>query len=487
MRVTPSAILQNLNVKAVLAIMKKYLNKFPSVPIELIIALTCCLFMLVSYSSLAGVSQKEVQKLGEVLTPFGSILGGNIDRSIPAWTGGISKPEAKSGEHHTDLFKDEEPILVIDSDNLEKYSKNLTAGQLKMFNSFSDSYSMNIYPSYRTHAMPDWVNKNSIENAKSSSLSKKGTGVINAYGGIAFPILHGSNSDQALQTMWNHMTRWRGIYVVRRTSEIAVNRNGQFNTVINQQEVLFNFHVPGKAFDDLDNKLLYYITFTVSPARLAGGALLVHETLDQTIQKREAWDYNAGQRRVRRAPNLAYDSPLASSNHIAAIDEVDMYNGAPDRYSWNYKGLSERYIPYNNYKINEKGRQYSDMLKPGHIDPEFVRWEKHRVHVVEATLKKQSRHVYAKRTFYIDEDSWSIAMSEQYDRRGEMLHFNMSLLKNFYELPGVFTSADVIHDLQSQKYFVHGLYSEETNAPVFHSEPPPKRYFTSSSLRRRGR
>jgi len=236
----------------------------------------------------------------------------------------------------------------------------------------------------------------------------------------------------------------------------------------------------------MDNILFYFLTFNKAPARLAGGALLLHETMNQLKDKRQAWDYNSGQRRVRRAPNLAYDSPIASSDNTRTADDTDMYNGAPDRYNWTYKGVQEYFIPYNNYKVGQEGLKYDELVMPGHLNPEYLRWELHRVHVVEANLKNGERHIYKKRVFYIDEDSWSIALVDQYDNRDELWRVSFALLKNYYELPGIFSSGDVYHDLQARRYSANGLYSEERQAPVFENKVPNKRYFKPASLRRRG-
>ena len=433
----------------------------------------------------AKVSSSDADKLGAVLTPFGSVKSGN--NGVPAWDGGLTIAPigyTGAGQHHIDPFASEKISYMIDGDNYIYFKKHLTPGLLAMFKTYPDSFKMNVYPSHRTHAMPDWINKNTRRNAISSSLSNNGVGIRNAYGGIPFPILHGRNQDKALQAIWNHMTRWRGIFVTNRFTDIAVRRNGNYTPISVQQEVLFNFYLPNSNFKNMDNILLYFMTFNKAPALLAGGALLVHETLDQVIEQRQVWDYSKSQRRLRRAPNLGYDSPIASSNNTRTADDTDMFNGATDRYHWKYNGIREYIIPYNNYKIDAKGVKYADIIMPGHVNPEYVRWEIHRVHVIEASLKKSQRHIYQKRLFYIDEDSWGIALTDQYDHQGELWRVSMALLKNYYELPGVLAGLNIFHDLQSQRYSANGLYSEERQPPFFENNAPSARHFNPSSLRR---
>lgn len=447
-------------------------------------------FALSAWNSWAGVSPAQVKALDSKLTPFGSLRAGNEAGTIPKWDGGISEAPLGykgSGQHHIDPFVDDKIKFVIDNGNYKGFEKYLSAGQIALFEAYPDTFKLNVYPTRRSHAMPEWVVENSRENALTASLSKGGVGVENAYGGIPFPILHGRSKDKALQVMWNHMTRWRGIFMTSRSTEVAVQRNGSYSPVTIQREIFFNFHNPKGSFERLNNTLFYFLTFNKAPARLAGGALLVHETLDQTKGARQAWDYNSGQRRVRRAPNLAYDSPIASSENTRTADDTDMYNGAPDRYNWKYKGLKEVFIPYNNYAVSSADVAYDDLVMSGHLNPEYLRWELHRVHVVEANLDPSERHIYKKRVFYVDEDSWGVALVDQYDNRDELWRVSMSLLKNYYELPGVWSAGDVYHDLQSRRYSANGLYSEEKKAPVFENKVPNKRYFKPSSLRRRGR
>jgi len=438
----------------------------------------------------AKVSSQDASKLGKSLTPFGSIKAGNKNKTIPEWDGGITEVPVGyegTGQHHIDPFASDEIKFTIDKSNYKGFKKYLTPGQYQLFEAYPESFKLHVYPTRRSHSMPEWVLKNTVKNAKTSSLSKGGVGIKNAYGGIPFPILHGKNEDKALQAIWNHLTRWRGIFVTNRTTEVAVQRDGDYSPITKQGQIFFNFHNPKGSFKKMNNILFYFLTFNKAPARLAGGALLVHETLDQTKEVRQAWDYNSGQRRVRRAPNINYDSPIASSDNTRTADDTDMYNGAPDRYNWEYKGVKEFFIPYNNYKIGAKGVKYKDLVQKGHINPDYIRWEMHRVHVVEANLKPNARHIYKKRVFYIDEDSWGIALTDQYDNRNELWRVSMALLKNYYELPGTWTGLDIFHDLQSRRYSANGLYSEERQAPIFEDKIPNKRYFKPSSLRRRGR
>jgi hypothetical protein len=105
--------------------------------------------------------------------------------------------------------------------------------------------------------------------------------------------------------------------------------------------------------EKLNNKILYFKQAVTAPARLAGGILLVHESMNQVKQPRDAWLYNPGQRRVRRAPQVAYDNPGHRADNMRTSDQLDMFNGAPDRYDWKLVGKREIYVPYNAYKLQD--------------------------------------------------------------------------------------------------------------------------------------
>lgn len=440
--------------------------------------------VLLAGNSMAAVSPQDAAKLGTSLTPLGAEKAGNTAGTIPAWTGGITQAPTGykgSGTHHIDPFAADKPLFTITKANLAQYRDQLTPGQVALFETYPDSFQMPIYPSRRSGSAPQWVYANTAKNAVSAKLLDGGNGFADAYGGIPFPI-----PQNGVEALWNHIARYRGTYVVRRASEVAVQRNGSFSLVTSQQEALFKFYDPKGSYADLNNILFYYLSFTRSPARLAGGAVLVHETLDQVKEPRQAWGYNAGQRRVRRAPNLAYDTPISTADGLRTADDTDMFNGAPDRYDWKLLGKREIYIPYNSYKLTSPEVKYKDLLQVGHLNPAYTRYELHRVWVVEGTLKPGQRHIYSKRTLYLDEDSWQAAVVDQYDGRGELWRVSMAYLKNYYELPTTWSALDVFHDLQARRYHVQNLDNEEANTIDFSQPMAEDSYFTPAALRRRG-
>mgnify|MGYP003477061155 FL=1 len=435
--------------------------------------------------TLAGnVYAADASALGTTLTPLGAEKAGDAAGTIPDWTGGLTAVPAgitfKPGDHHPDPFPEDKPLFVIDKANMEQYKANMTPGQMALINAYP-TFNIPVYTTRRTGAAPQWVYDNTKKNASTAKLVDGGNGFKDAIGGIPFPI-----PQSGVEAIWNHIARYRGTYVLRTGASVAVQRNGSFVPVTGNTQVLFKYYEQGATYESINNRLFFYLDRTKTPARLAGGATLVHETLDQVAEPRQAWQYSSGQRRVRRAPNLAYDSPIDESDALRTADDTDMYNGSPNRFDWKLLEKREVYIPYNNYRVSAAGVKYEDILKPGHLDPALTRWELHRVWVVEANLKADARHIYSKRVFFLDEDSWQAAEVDQYDGRGDLWRVSLAYLKNYYDLPTTWSALDTFHDLQSGRYHVQNLDSEEAKGLQFHLPVPDDGQFTPAALRRGG-
>ncbi|HSX71697.1 MAG TPA: DUF1329 domain-containing protein [Pseudomonas sp.] len=431
----------------------------------------------------AAVSEQMAAKLGTELTPLGGEKAANADGSIPAWDGGLTKPPAGfvPGKHYVDPFPQDKPLFTITAQNVEQYRDKLSPGQVALLKTYPQTLSFPVYQTRRTGAAPSWVYENTRKNATSAKLLDGGNGFGGAYGGIPFPI-----PQSGVEAVWNHIARYRGTYLVRNLSEATVQANGSYNLSTFDQQVLFKYYIENGKAADLDNIMFYYLAQARSPARIAGQAALVYETLDQVAQPRMAWAYVPGIRRVRRAPTLAYDTPEDNSDSLMTVDDRDMFNGSPDRYEWKLVGKQEMYIPYNNYRILSPSIKYKDLIQPGHIAPEQTRFELHRVWVVEGTLKDSARHIYSKRTFYLDEDSWQIAVADRYDGRGELWRVAMGYLTSFYDLPTIWTSIDTFHDLQARRYVVHKLENEESETLDFTQPLPSLDSFKPAALKRLG-
>jgi hypothetical protein len=418
--------------------------------------LACAAGLLASLPWLAHaeLSPQEAERLGKDLTPVGAERAGNAQGSIPAWDGGLSKPPAgfDAAKGYVDPYANEKPLYTVTAANMDGYRDKLPPGQLEMLKRYP-SYKINVYPSHRTAAYPQSVYAAAKSEGVKAKLAADGDGVINAdKTTIPFPL-----PENASEVLWNHVSRYYGGSWVRYNAELPVQTNGNFTPVTRTE----TFAAPA-ALDKADpNRLYYYLAKITGPSNVAGDATLVHEPLNQVEEPRLAWLYNPGTRRVLRAPQVAYDSPGSGSDGLRTIDDYLGFNGAPDRYNWKLVGKKEMLISYNNFKLSDKSLKYSQIIQPAHMNPDLVRFELHRVWVMEATLKPGARHIYAKRVFYVDEDSWSIAHVDQYDGRGELWRVRDVHLMPFYDVPMTWGIGEVLYDLQSRRYIASGLMNQE--------------------------
>lgn len=426
--------------------------------------------------SLPALAQTAAD-LGKTLTPMGAIKAGNADGTIPEWTGGITKPPAnwQPGTIEVDPFPEDKAKFTITAANMAQYQDKLPEGLKALLKRYPD-YKMNVYPTRRSASYPDRIYKETIANATRAKLADGGNGVEGAKEGVPFPI-----PKEGVEAVWNHLLRYRGEATERNVGQVNPQTDGSYTLIMLHEQVKYLYQAPGGA---PANTSLYFLQEVTSPARLAGEILLVHETINQVKEPRSAWTYNPGQRRVRRAPNVAYDNPGTASDGLRTTDNFDVYSGAPDRYDWKLIGKKEMYVPYNSYKLHSKDTKYDDIIKPGHINQDLARYELHRVWVVEATLKQGTSHIYAKRRFYIDEDSWQILVADHLDARGEMWRVAESHPVNYYSMPTFWSTLDALYDLQSGRYTAIGLDNQE--APYKFDAKFSDADFSPDSLRRAG-
>lgn len=437
-------------------------------------------------SAWGGISESEAARLGQDLTPMGAEQAGNVDGTIPDWDGGIRSaaeagfPDFQPGGHHPDPFADDDVLFTITADNMDPYADQLTEGAKALLSTYGD-YFMNVYPTHRSAAFPERIYAATARVATTASLTDNGNGVTGAVIGIPFPI-----PNSGLEVIWNHILRYRTDTAARRIGQAAVTRGGGFTLVKFEDEFNAVYSHEGATEAGLNNVIIYFIQRVTAPARLAGQILLVHETLDQSLEHRRAWLYNPGQRRVRRAPNVAFDNPGTAADGLRTSDQFDMYNGSPERYNWELVGKKEMYVPYNTYKLHSNSLKYADIISPLHINQDHPRYELHRVWVVDATLKPGARHLYKRRTFYVDEDSWQVLAVDQYDNRDQLWRVSEGHVINYYDVPTLWTTLEVHTDLQAGRYLAIGLNNEEQTTYDFTITRTLSDY-TTGALRRAGR
>lgn len=431
----------------------------------------------------AKVPPEQMARLDQDLTPLGSERGANKDGSIPEWSGGLTSPPEgigyEKGKHLPDPFAADRPLFRVTGANASEYDQFITRGQKALLERH-DSYFLDVYPTRRSCAHPEFVYKAARNNALVGELVSDGNGVAKAIMASPFPI-----PNNGLEIVWNHTLRYRGYKLQRQFTAIPVNQSGDYYQITVHDDAILRWSDPQKRnAEELDNISIYYLLQTKAPARSAGYVVLVQESLNMSVEARRAWTYSPGTRRVRRAPTIAYDNPGTNSDGITTSDSFGGFNGAPDRFDWTMRGRSEKFIAYNNYR--RVLAPYNELVGKKHVNQELMRYEKHRVWEVEGNLKENFRHVYSRRVFYIDEDTKGIVATEIYDGRGQLWRVQELGGGVQYELPLCGGSGDTVYDLMVGRYLMLGLINEEKPIDFDASHLDANRY-TPSNIRRLGR
>ena len=414
-----------------------------------------CLTSLAAGAAFASVSAEEAARLGQDLTPMGAEMAGNADGSIPPWNPeGTPIPAnyVTGSFDYVDPYADEKPLYTIDGSNWQEHIDVLSEGTKGMFEKYgADGYKMHVYPTKRGYKAPDWLYANNAKNATGATLVADGQKIENNYPGVPFPI-----PQSALEVLWNHMIRYSGEREYK-YDVYYVGSNGKpvLSTTGNSASAFPMFREPDKIVGD--TPWTYLRINYLAPARRAGEILLVHEPgADYTAGKgRKAWQYLVGQRRVRLAPAVSFDTPNPGVAGTSTYDDSFIYNGSPERFNWTLLGKKEIIVPASNWRFVFQ-TQVQDMLGPKFLDPEVIRYEKHRVWVVEANLKEGQRHLYSKRRYYIQEDSWTALTGENYDSRGNLWRVQYAYPANTYDVGGAYSNAYGGYDLLQNIYNLNG-------------------------------
>ena len=439
-----------------------------------ILTLACCILQ-----AHAKVDESQAARLGADLTPLGAERAGNAAGTIPAWDGGVKPPAGYTpGMHHPDPYAADQMLYRVDSSNAGDYAELLTPA-LKALLERSPEFYLRVFPSRRSAAAPQRIYDATRRNAVTTQLISGGNGVEGAYAGIPFPI-----PQDGMEVIWNHIMHYKGDQTHIINNQAVVMANGAFNLIKRDRYVYYFYNREDMTQEKLDNTLLFYKYKVLAPSKLAGNALVVQDTLDQVLATRKAWRYSRSDRRVRRLPSLAYDALQPDTDGLATADVVDSFNGAPDRYEWSLLGKREMLMPYNSYALHQKGIPYDQIIKPKTLNPELLRYELHRVWVVEAQLRPSFTHPYATRRFYIDEDSWQLLAVDLYDSSVALVGLQESHPISYYELPMFNSTLETVYDFKGGRYFADGL---DNNEPMYDFNPKLNpRDFSSQALRREG-
>ena len=441
---------------------------------------------IATLASLAVVSTEvaaaDASILGSGLTANGADPSASADGMIPAYTGGISKPPADyvAGGDHVDPFAADEPLFSITAQNMGEYSNRLSAGQKALLARKEGNYRMDIYPSRRSCALPQFVYDETKKNVARARLIDGGNGVAGARIGVPFPI-----TKNALEIYWNHNFHWHGHRYHAITSGANVYKNGEITKII-REDWRYNFYADPQGPDPKHaNDQYHWMGIWKAPPRFNGSGFSMTNTINQVKEPRNGAMFNPNTRKIMRAPAgaVTYDGPLSTADGMRQSHDMFLFSGSPDRYDWKLLGKKEIFVPYNGYKASSMKVDRDDFMTALHPNPDYLRYELHRVWVVEITQKPAFNMEQARRVFYADEDSWIFLMADIYDAENELMRVQHGFIKNYYEAPACVLDFDIMYDVASGRYNIDHIKLDHGPADLDYDLKP--RDFGSGALKRK--
>lgn len=428
--------------------------------------------------AMAAVTPQEAEQLKTTLTPLGGERAGNADGTIPAWDGGYTTPTPgfENGGKRPDPFADDKPLYSITAANVAQYADKLSDGVKAMFEKYPDTYRIDVYPTRRTAAAPQWVYDNTYKNATNAKLVEAPSGPVpeGAYGGIPFPI-----PQTGAEVMWNHLLRWRGeAWHIDIHGVLSTASGRHVLTVDGRGDHQMPYYFKDGSLDAFNGEYWMIRLINAGPPIRAGEAITGRNHLDD--EKSQAWVYLTGQRRVRKLPSACCDTPTPATAGVMSFDELEVFSGRLDRFNWKLVGKKEMIVPYNSNRTLVP-QSDNDVLSDHHLNPDHVRWELHRVWVVDGELAPGKRHLAPKVRYYIDEDTWNGVLGDRWDSKGQLWKTMFQLPIVMPDLPATVGTTFGFYDLVSGAWYVNMLFNEK--AQQYKIMPPyDDTVFTPSAM-----
>lgn len=418
------------------------------------IKITLAAMLLIGQFSYAAVSTEEAAKLKSTLMPLGGEKAGNKEGTIPAWTGGNSSAVPPTGKPSSlkDPFPNDKPLFSITAKNLEQHADKLSEGSLAMLKKYPDTYRIDVYPTRRTAAAPSWVYDNTFKNATKAKVN--GDVLADAYGGIPFPI-----PKSGAEAIWNANVYWRGEATEINFEGWQLTSDGRrvLNTA-STATVQMPYYFKEGSLDNFNGVFWTVRVANSGPPIRAGEGIVGHLNWDS--EKDQTWVYLTGQRRTRKLPNACCDTPSPVSAGLMTFDEANVFSGSLSRYDWKIVEKKEMFIPYNTNKLYLP--KTSDVLMDKHLNPDHVRWELHRVWVIEGNVKSGKRHTSPRSRYYLDEDTWIAALSDRWDAKGQLTRTVWAPIISAPEIPATTSMTSFgFYDLITGGWYAAVLFNDK--------------------------
>jgi hypothetical protein len=363
---------------------------------------------------------------------------------------------------------------------MDQYADKLTEGTKALLQKYPDTFYINVYQTRRTAAMPQWAYDETYKNALRTYIAENGTDIEDVYGGVPFPI-----PKSGIEAIWNHQLRFRPSCWHFETDALLGTAAGKL-VHLNTSDAfkMMPVFIEGKTLEDYENEWkgeFWFLRLTnTAPPVQADTAIIARENLrgDDTI----SYLYLSGQRRVRRLPISCCDVPSAPTAGMSTFDETGVFIGAMAMalHDWKLVGKKEMYIPYNCNGFNDV--PLYEAITARHLSPEAVRYELHRVWVVEANLKDGKRHQCPRQVYYLDEDSWTAVLSDRYDANGDLWRCGYGLPMVLPDVPCVTAPPWGLNDLQANVLVAIDNYNDKDEQLRVVDPPLGNKEFTPAAL-----
>lgn len=428
---------------------------------RIILAAVTVATLWIAQASAKVPAEKAAELDGPVYTCMGAERAGSpggvpeyAPKYYKTWPG-----QSKPFGYEPGPYADEKPIAKVTAQNMAEHMDKLNDGQKALLKKYPQTYYLNVYPSHREFMFADWVCPTVKKNATTAEVIHDGLGITGTTGAIPFPF-----PQSGLEAVWNIINPHRA-WTEKAVCDIAdVYANGSTAWGRNK----FMTKNPGNdpkvrgSYQSKENINARFYTSYLLPERDKGFTAVGFQPNDYVSSATMSWQYLPGIRRVKQAPEVGFDFPVPPAG-LRTVDDDYGFNGSPERYTWKLIGKKEMYVPYNNFRINDPALKYKDILKIGTVNPEYIRYELHRVWVVEGTLKSGVRHIYGKRVLYADEDTWLTLWADNYDSRGQLWRANFVNFFYSQESGTYHRGTTVYHDLTSGAYEAGYMVNERGN------------------------
>ena len=279
------------------------------------------------------------------------------------------------------------------------------------------------------------------------------------------------------EVMWNHLKRYRGVSLKRAENEEVHLTGQEVSSKVMVEENEYHYKDANKYHMSMWN-------ITEPQSRRREVVLRHHYVVQEGVEVDGSWQYLPSTRRVRRAPQISYDYILAGKEPgsetddkttrkvvVKTVDSHDMFNGPLDKYKWNILEDREIYIPVT--KI------YPDDGADAKYD---LKVNLKRVLVVQGVLKEGQEHIFGKRKYYIEPDTWQIIMGEAYKKSEDdkVEIFSMAEPLFFPERSAVLTNHELHANLVTgdHAYYFYSAYE------IWDEVAFTDRYFSTVTMRR---